>query len=275
MLNLLRKIASFTLIVALLVIPVAAKEVVLTEDSILRSPRVTYSELGCNTSINLRESLASYNISVKNNTLVEIMETADGTGTMLCATDTSDTLITKSVFLAVDETGSLESFTEEEVAAISTSLSGGNATVNPFNDSFQIVFMVSYYAYPLGFDSEGYVQPQTAMFIYKDPNHLYTISNITMRYDCYGIEGYFDGSTFTAITGPLDSYRYRIYKSQSNPNRNTNYSTHNPIASTKAIQLYYSPGGMQVVSFSITGVRNSTGASINITNEIPLNTHLT
>ena len=276
MLKKLQKITSLLLVTALAVLaftPTTVGAIIPGEDSYSCDQQVVYSSLGSNTSANLRNNLANYNIAVKNDTVLEIVQNSDE-GTMLYATNTDGALITKSVLMAIGDDGKLQSFTEEDIAAASADLSGGNATVNPFNDSFQIVFMVSYYAYPYSTDSEGIVQPQTAMFLYKDASNLYTISSLTMRYDCYGIEGYFNGSTFTPISGPLDGYRYRITKTQTNPNRNTYYSKTSPISSNKAVQLFYSPGGEQVVNFTIVGVRNSSGATVNITREVPLNTHL-
>lgn len=252
--------------------PVAAA--IMENETVGVNDPVAYRELGCNISLSVQEYLKNYNICVKDDTMIEICDLGEGKGSALYATDVDGDLITKSVFMAVGEDGRLKPFSEQDIALAARELSGGNATINPFDDSFQVVFMVSYYAYTYNTDTEGIVQPQTAMFQYKDPSNLYTISRLTMHYDCYGIEGNFNGTTFTDITEPLDGYRYRITKTQYNPSRNTYYSKNSPISSGKAIKLFYDPGGLQEVSYTIVGVRNSDGATINITDDIPLNTHL-
>jgi len=124
---------------------------------------VIFSEFEKNTSINLRKVLADSNISVMRDTLLEIVQSSDGDGTVLYATDVDGELITKSMLMAVGEDGSLQSFTEEDITSATRDLSGGSATVNPFSNSFQIVFTVSFYAYPYSSDAIGIAQPQTAM----------------------------------------------------------------------------------------------------------------
>ena len=277
MLNKMRKATSLLLIVVLVVLvlaPTRVSAVIPGEDSYAGSERVVFSELGKNTSTNLRKVLADYNISVKRDTLLEIVQSSDGDGTVLYATDVDGELITKSVLMAVGEDGNLQSFTAADITAVATDLSGGNATVNPFSNSFQVVFAVSYYAYPYSSDPKGIVQPQTAMFIYMDDNNLYTLSKLTMHYDCWGDEGYFDGVNFTRISSATDGYKYRITKSQTNPNRNTYYSKTDPIDSNKAVLVDYYPDEGHVVTYTIVGVRNSTGANVNITREVPLDLYL-
>lgn len=252
----------------------SSSAVALNEEKNYITESVTYRELGCNVSLDVQKFLMNYDICINSDTIVEICNLGEGEGSALYATDIDGGLITKSVFMAVDEDGRRKNFSDQDIALTASELAGGNATINPFNDSFQVVFMVSYYAYTYSTDTEGIVQPQTAMFLYKDPSNLYTISRLTMHYDCYGIEGDFNGTTFTDLTGPLDGYRYRITKTQYNPSRNTYYSKNSPISSKKAIKLFYEPGGLQEVSYTIVGVRNSNGATINLTDDIPLNTHL-
>jgi hypothetical protein len=273
MLGKARHVISLLLIAVLVILFVAppkANAVVSGKESYV-GKEVIFSEFGGNTSNNLRKALADYNISVKQDTLLEIIQESDGDGTVLCATDVNGELVTKTMLMAVGEDGNLQSFTVDDIASVaSTDLSGGDATVDPFSNSFQIVFVVSYYAYPYSSDPIGIVQPQTAMFIYMDDNNLYTLSKLTMNYDCHGDEGYFDGVNFTVISGPLDGYKYRITKSQTNPRRNTYYSNTDPIASNKAVLVDYFPDGGHEVVYTIVGVRNSDGASINVTGYVPL-----
>lgn len=273
MVNKMRKITSIFMVAVLAVLffaPVKASAVVPGEDSYVGREKVIFSEIGKNTSTNLRNVLEDYNISVKRDTLLEIVQSSDGDGTVLYATDVDGELITKSVLMAVGEDGNLQSFTEEDIAAAAGDLLGGSATVNPFSNSFQIVFTVSFYAYPHSSDTLGIVRPKTAMFIYMDANNLYTLSKLTMHYDCWGDSGYFDGDDFVVTSGPLDGYRYRITKSQTNPNRNTYYSRTNELEFPYAVLVDYYPDGGHVVTYTIVGVRNSNGTAVNITREVPL-----
>ncbi len=139
MLNKIRKITSIFMVAVLAVLffaPVKASAVVPGEDSYVGREKVIFSEFGKNTSINLRKVLADSNISVKRDTLLEIVQSSDGDGTVLYATDVDGELITKSVLMAVGEDGSLQSFTEEDITSATRDLSGGSATVNPFSNSF-------------------------------------------------------------------------------------------------------------------------------------------
>lgn len=274
MFNKIRKTTSLLLVAVLAVLcfaPTKVSAVAPGEDSYAGREKVIFTEFGKNTSNNLRKALADYNIPVKRDTLLEIVQSSDDGGTVLYATDVDGELITKSVLMAIGEDGNLQSFTEDDIAAVaSTDLSGGNATVNPFNNSFQVVFAVSYYAYPYGADLVGIVRPKTAMFIYMDANNLYTLSKLTMQYDCWGNSGYFNGDNFVVTSGPLDGYRYTIINSQTNPNRNTYYSRTNEMELPNAVLVDYYPDGGHVVTYTIKGVRNNTGANVDITREVPL-----
>ena len=270
----MRKITSLLLVAVLAVLcfaPVKVSAVAPDEDSYAGRETVIFTEFGKNTSNNLRKALADYNIPVKGDTLLEIVQSNDGGGTVLYATDVDGELITKSVLMAVGEDGDLLSFSEDDIAAVaSTDLSGGNATINPFNNSFQVVFAVSYYAYPYGADPVGIVRPKTAMFIYMDANNLYTLSKLTMQYDCWGDSGYFDGDNFVVTSGPLDGFRYTIINSKTNPNRNTYYTETDEMDFPNAVLVDYYIDGGHVVTYTIKGVRNSTGATVEITREVPL-----
>lgn len=212
------------------------------------------------------EELGKRNIFVDDDTLVELVRTDSGDATAVVFTNTDGDMISKSILVAVAEDGQLRPFAASD-------LSGGSATVDPFDDSFYIVFMVSFYAYQYSTDWQGIVQPQTAMFIYHDPDRLYTVKRLVMNYDCYGVGGYFDGTTFTPITGPLDNYHHRITVNRVNPDRSTYYSTTNPISSNMAIQLFFEPGGLQQVAYTITVVRNSDQSEITRSLYVPLTTY--
>ena len=246
----------------------------LTEDLIAKTENVLYSVRGEQASTKLYKELTSRNIEVKDDTLIEVVTMNSQEGTAILATNTEGSLITRFALMGVKKDGQLKSFSEAEVASIRDDLHGGNATIDPFDDTFTFVFMVSFYAYWYNFDSEGLVQPQTAMYIYQDPDSLYTVTSFSMDYCCVGVEGYFDGTTFTAISGPLEPYTYRIPISQTNPRKNTYYSNTNPISTNKAVLVAFEPGGLQYVHFDLTVVRNRDGRQISIWDDITLNTHL-
>lgn len=229
---------------------VANENIELNKASDAVQAEVVSTLYGSQVSDDMCKKLGERNITIDNDTLVEFVRTDSHEATAIVFTNTDGELISRSILVGIEEDGELQPFSVSD-------LSGGNATVDPFDDSFYIVFMVSFYAYQYSTDWKGIVQPQTAMFIYHDPDRLYTVERLIMNYDCYGVGGYFDGTTFTPFTGPLEVYHHRITVDRTNPSRSTYYSNTNPISSNMAIQLFYQPGGLQEIAFSITVVRNS------------------
>lgn len=128
-----------------------------------------------------------------------------------------------------------------------------NPYSNMFNNSFEIVFMASYYAYNYGTDEHGIVQPQTVMFIYYDDNDLYGKVNLSLEYSCIGVEGYYSNGVFTPVSSdPQERYHYNISLSKNDAKASTYYSTNRPINSGKAILMNDSIGGGHEVEYTIT-----------------------
>lgn len=251
------------------------KDAPLTEELMAKSENVLYSVRGEQASLKLYNELTSRNIEVKEDTLIEVVTMNNQEGTAILATNTEGSLITRSALMGIKEDGQLKAFSDAEIAALRTDLHGGNATIDPFDDTFTFVFIATFYAYWYNHDSEGLVQPQTAMYIYYDPDSLYTVSSFSMEYRCAGVEGYFDGTNFTAISGPLETYTYSIPISQTMPRKNTYYSNNDPINANKAVMVAFEPGGHQYIHFDLRVVRKDDLEPIRIWDNITLNTHLT
>ena len=280
MLKNLRKITSLLLVLTLVVLvygPAAVSAEAIGASSDKKAQSVVYQAVGSSISADMRKSLSSYDIPVKADTKLEIVKAKDEEGTILYATTREGALITQSALMAIGDDGQLKAFSAEDVAAASSNLDGEYSVVNPFNDSLQITFTVSFYAYNYGGDHRGILQPQTAMFMYKDPNNLYTIRRLIMNYDCYGFKEDFDGTSIDPDDIELNEapFHYRITKSQNNPARNTYYSKTKDFRDYypgQALVMFYGNDCMQEVVYRLTGVKNSTGAEIDITRYVFLNT---
>jgi len=241
-----------------------------------KEAQVIYRAAGSSISVKMRESLSDYSISVKENTELKIVKARNEEGTILYATTREGTLVTQSTLMAIGDDGKLKSFAAEDVATASSNLDGEYAVINPFDDSLQITFTVAFYAYNYGTDHRGILQPQTAMFIYRDPNKLYTINRLIMNYDCYGHLEDFDGTSINPddIEWDEDVFKYTVTKSQNSPARNTYYSNTKDFRDYhpgKAMVMFYEVDSLQVVVYRLVGVRNSTGAAIDITRDVYLN----
>lgn len=279
MLKKLRMMTSLLLVLTLIVLafgPTSANAATIGTSGDKKEAQVIYRAAGSSISENMRESLLGYSIPVKENTELKIVKAKNEEGTILYATTREGALVTQSTLMAIGDDGKLKSFTAEDVVAASSNLDGENSVVNPFNDSLQITFAVSFYAYYYGSDHRGILQPQTAMFIYQDPNNLYTINRLIMNYDCYGHLEDFDGTNIDPDDIEWDDvFKYTITKSQNNPARNTYYSNTKDFRQQhpgKAMVMLYEADSMQEVVYRLVGVRNSTGAAIDITRYVFLNT---
>lgn len=276
MLKNLRKITSLLLVLALVVLvfgPAAVSAEAIGASSDKNAQSVVYQAVGSSISADMRKSLSSYDIPVKADTKLEIVKVKGEEGTILYVTNQEGALVTKTAMMTVAEDGKLKSFTAEDVARATPDLSADGGTVNPFGDGLQIIFTIGFFAYYHSSDSRGIIQPQMAMFRYVDPNNLYTVSKLIMYYDCHGFEGDFDGINIdTSETEWWDVTRYRITVSRTNPTRNAYYSESDPIADDKALLMY---GGdcMQEVIYTLRGVRKSTGATINITDYLSIDSY--
>lgn len=267
--------AFFAIAITLVLIgPVAASaadversEVAATE-ALMPSNEALFCARGNQLSSGLKQALTARNMAIDDNTLIEFVAVGDNAATAIIATNVMGQQITKNALMAINENGDFQSLTNAQIAALTSNLSGGNATVDPFDDSFEIVFMASFYAYAYGGWSLGLAQPQTAMFIYYDNSNLYDVNSISMTYGCSGVEGYYTNGNFQAITDPLGFFRYDINVYRVNPNPRTYYSTTDPFPSNKAIMLNSGQGGAHFVEYSIDAIRQRDNKRIVIENYI-------
>lgn len=242
------------LVMALTVMPFSAaaveekQEQSFAESLVVESENALYSVRAENASSTLKRELQSYNIEINDDSLIELVPLGSGEGTALRTTTVEGNLITHSSLMSVTDDGDV-------MTLAATDLSADSIRVYPFGDNFEILFIYSYYAYPVGLDLKGLIQPQTAMFQYFDDEQKYDVTQLTMDYCCSGVDGTWNGSEFNANpNGTLMVYRIR--NSVANPRRNYTYSETSPYPSNRAIQIYLYDGGGQGVDFRITGWRN-------------------
>ncbi len=235
-------------------------------EALMPSKYALFSTNGKQLSSGLNQALSARNIEITDNTLIEFVEAGDHDATAIVATNVDGCEITKNVLMAVDDSGEYKTLSDTEIAVLTSTLYGGSATVDPFGDSFEILFMVSFYAYAYAGYTKGLVQPQTAVFIYYDDSNLYDVSSISMTYGCSGVEGYYTNGSFQAITDPLDFYRYDISLYKTNPNPRTYYSASDPFPSNKAIMTTSSPNGegRHFVEYEIVAYRQSNNSRVTI-----------
>lgn len=262
-------------LIILVFAPVSAYATTNGEEDLAGRLSITYRASGREVSADMRKTLAEYNIAVDRNSLVEIIQRGDDKGTQLCVTKTNGALVTKTTLMSVGDNGELNNFTAADVAAASQNPSGASVYTNPFNDSLQLVFGASYYAYTYGGISERIIQPQSVVFVYFDPDNRYTMSRVAFSYKCYGDEGYFDGTTFTTIFSGADGHYYSMSKTVTNPLPSNYYSISKPISSNKAIRVCSEMGydpymRYQWVTFTLTGKRNRDNKAIDIWDDLLL-----
>ena len=197
-------------------------------------------------------TLSEKDVLITDDTLVEVFPADSDNGSTIMVTNVDGNLVTKTSLSALDENGEFKSLSVSELVR-STELGGAAGSSTPFNNSFNLVFSTSFYAYPYGGDDYGIIQPQTIMFIYYDDSDLYNKVNLSLTYTCTGDEGYFSNGVFVdAETNPLIRYNYRISLSKSDARARTYYSKTKAMSSTKGILMNDSIGGAHNVSYTLT-----------------------
>lgn len=228
-----------------------------------------FSVKGKNLSKEMYEILTAKSMTINDDTLIELVTIGANEATVLVATNTDGGLVTRNILMGIGEDGKPIAYTAAELDPFY--MSGGNAMVDPFDDSLQITFLISFYAHGYAGYSMGAAQPQVAMFIYNDDSNSYNVSYLSMTYICTGTKGYFDANdNFVSLTGPLDYFSHRISVSQTNPRRNSYYSASNPF-NTYYILIHGAAGGGQagahMVEYTIRGTKPN-GSSFNITDSL-------
>lgn len=273
-----KRFASIMMVLVVMVVSMvpyaAGAELTVSENTVdqylLASSNAIVSTKGANLYTELHDILIERNVTVRDNTLVELIALGSKDALALVATNVDGDLVTKNIFMGLDENGQLISAN----TATTRDLSGGFAIIDPFDDSFVLDFTISFKARGYGGYAIGAVQPQSAMFIYYDNSNLYSISKITTTYVCSGAKGYFDSNgSFVSLTGPLEHYTHEITVSKTNPNRNAYYSASNPMNTYYILINGAAAGGQtgaHILEYTIEGVRNSNGRSVNVTDIIEI-----
>lgn len=201
----IRKITSLllTLVLTLLTFaPATVSAVIPGEDSASAgisgsSGSVLYHVSGAQASANLRQSLDKYNIAVDSDTSIDVVSTSAENGSqILVVTDVDGETMTKSVIMALDENGDINTVSLPERSAASTAGYAGDEIEFIANDSFVVVWAIQciqgvktgYY----------YYQPMYAEMIYYN-NGGHTVEKAEMVIECSGIELTYPG--LAIITG--------------------------------------------------------------------------
>ncbi len=246
----------------------AAEETATGLDSsglVTESNAALYSIRGAQASNQLTQSLASYNITVNDNTLIEIRPSnVPDSPTVLHITNAVGSQIQKAIILSIDKNGELQSFPipNDNSTPTRDGNTGDSGRVNPFNDSLQLVFMINYNGYSDGFEQNAYVQPQVAMFIYYDDDNLYNITRLEMDYYAVGTEFTYPG--LEPLGDALDICEYHITIDKSSPRPRTYHSESDPYPSNKVLLVKTSLIGAHNVYWALEGVRRSNNRSFSI-----------
>lgn len=201
----------------------------------------------------LTSALTAYNVTVKEDTLLEVLPAGDGDGgTVLSITNASGNEGEKVLLMAVNENGKIQSpsLTKVESAAGTRSNTGDAGSVNPFNDSMVITFLINYNGYSSGTVANTFVQPQTAMFIYYKNSSSMTLNRIYMDYGAFGTEYTYPGLQPVSSAADYVSHHVTVDIDHDLSPR-TYYSVNNPYRSDRVIRVISSAIGGQYVDWVI------------------------
>ena len=265
-----KKITSLVLVLALSLVflPLRADASTISAEKNTETSQTLFRAQGNEISSAVRAELKKRDITVTDDTVVEIVSLGDGKGTAIKVLNSDGNTATAAVLTAIDDEGQPKIFTAADIEQTRYS-GGGNATENPFNNTFSVKFMVSFNYYSHGGYTRCLIRPLTAMYIYFDPDQIYTVRALNMDYVCSGIEYTKSGNTYASTgTGQMS---HIISISQSTPSRNTYYSNNNnPYPSNKAIYQLGDPGGHQNIVYAYSVIRNSDGKVFTYHNDTDL-----
>lgn len=257
----MRRITSLFLTAALVLVAFAPSAVSASEMKQLQDAQENFlsasknaldSVRGAQADKQLTSALTEYNITVKDDTLLEVLPAGDGEGgTVLSITNASGNEGEKVLLMAVHENGKIQapSLTKVESAAETRGNTGDAGTANPFSDSLVLSFMTNYNFYSDGVNTKAYVQPQTAMFIQYRNDSSKELTRIIMDYTAFGTEYTYPG--LVPISSADDYYYHHIVVDKIDPGNRTYYSTSNPYRSDRVIKVSTSGPGAQYVDWTI------------------------
>ncbi len=261
-----KKITSLVLVLALSLVflPLRADASTVSQEKNTAASQTLFRAQGNQISSAVCAELEKRNIEVNEDTVIKLVSLGSGKGIAIQAFNKVGNTVTMATLTAIDEEGAPKLFTAADMAQ-TRSAGGGNNTVNPFNNTFSITFLVSFNYFSTNGLVPDLIQPQTAMFLYSDDNQLYTVNSMRMEYSCTGVPYTKSGSTFTPPSSGYNQKTHTITVSRTNPNRNTYYSNNNnPYPSNKALFLGGSPGGDQWIDYILVVVRKSDNKQITI-----------
>lgn len=229
---------------------------------VMESENALCSVRGTQAPDELSNSLKNYDITIKDDTLIEVFPaTTDGGNQVLAVTNTNGAEIEKTLVMSY---GEVTEIYEEDYT-------GGSWEVEPFNDSFVLLMMVSYNMFETDLLYSFYYQPVNVMFIYYEPNQAYIVENITVDYMCWGFEFEIDRNPvtdaiegYTALTSGMETYEHHIIIDRDSPNRRTYYSGNNPYNTERAIDPNVDMFGSHIIHFEADLVRVSDHRSIHL-----------
>lgn len=227
-------------------------EAAVKEEFLSKSEDALFSACGAELSAGMRTVMTERNMTIKDDTRVELLSTGSDNATAIVVTNVEGNLVTKGIWMGMDDEGEMISLASSEAAARNV-VGGVSGSQRPFGNSLEIVFYASYKAYSYGTDAHGIIQPQTLMFMYYDDDDLYGQVDVNSKYSCYGVEGYYSNGVFTPVSSnPLERYAYNISLIQTNANARTYYSKTKAMSSGRAILMYDGIGGGHDVEYTIT-----------------------
>ena len=203
------------------------------ENRIPSSGKSLYSVKGSKAPLGLCQELATLNVMVTDNTLIEIVRMDSGIGTALVVTNAKDETVSKDVIWGIEDDGRIATIqpVDENEAMLRAgytkwfsdeclSLVKATAVYNIlYTDHIDLGNGLSMGTFPI-------YQPLGVLFFYYD-NGVNEVSYVKVVYSCIGIHCTYPDKT------PINGYiptNYPIPVEQYNPNPNTIYSTTDPLA---------------------------------------------
>ncbi len=202
------------------------------EKTIPSSQKTLYSVKGSAVPDSLHRELATMNVIVNSDTLVEIIRMDSGTGSALVVTNINEATVSKDIIFGVEEDGQVA--TIQPVDESSAMTRAGYHTWFS-DDCLSLVKVTAVYnilyidRMDLGngmyYELTPLYQPQGVYFFYYD-NGVNDVAYVEVLYTCQGIHCTYPDKTPINGTMPIS---YPIVVAKRNPNSNTIYSTTDPI----------------------------------------------
>lgn len=202
------------------------------EKTIPSSQKTLYSAKGSAVPDSLYRELATMNVTVNSDTLIEIIQMDSGTGSALVVTNINETTVSKDIIFGVEEDGQVT--TIQPVDESSAMTRAGYHTWFS-DDCLSLVKATAVYnilyiermdiGYGQYIEWSPLYQPQGVYFFYYD-NGVNEVTYIEVLYVCQGVHCTYPDKTPIDGTIPI---AHPIVVAKRNPNSNTIYSTTDPL----------------------------------------------